>query len=442
VNLLRMLLIATIFLTIYCGSASHASGQTVTIGNQCSRPGVLDDNLCTVLYHVKDNPANNKVCLWRVDDNSLISCEGRTRFGGGFDYIPTTGATLEFRRHSAWPGSDPLINTNPGAVRAGGTLLKTQFVTSRFRTTPTGACDTVVMPGQSIQGALNTLLGTVCLSAGNHVVTSQVTVYSNQTLRSENAGSLAVIKPATGGGHVFVIPSQANVTIKDLVIDGQDPVRPGFGILSAGSSNVLIENVQINRATIGVGVSQGSSNVELRSSQINYAGDGLACDGCASPSVWITDSSDVRVTKTLLKNLGVGPQGDGELACYNTPGLVVTNTTVEGSGAAGMYIVNCDYAVVTGNDILGSREWGLDIVNTGYSSGSDYGLYSWNLIQNSRNGGGVIKDSKQATFQSNTYTNNRQGGSGSCNGMNRRGNTDGYYYINDVSTPWPVVCND
>jgi hypothetical protein len=74
-----------------------------------------------------------------------------------------------------------------------------------------------------------------------------------------------------------------------------------------------------------------------------------------------------------------------------------------------MYLVNCDRAVVVGNSIAGSKEWGFDLVNTGQPSGTDYGLFAWNTISYSSNGGGVIQNSVQNTFQNNNYLYNRQG---------------------------------
>lgn len=422
-----------------------AKAQTITAGTQCSRPGPINDSNCTVMYRVANNPANNIVCVWIKEVNGLFACEGRTLWGGGFDGIPSSGRTLEFRRHADWPASHPSWPSDPAAVRNSGTLLKSQFVTSRYRTSPSAACAVTVAPGQNIQLAINaaSVNATICLGAGIHPVASTIKPKAGQTLRSSSPSSQAVLRPSTERPLVIEAP---DVTVKELGIEGTDAFRPGFGALIYGTAakNILLDKIKISKALIGLGITAGASNIELRQSEIAYAGDGQACSGCAHPSIWINDSNDVRIMKSSLINNGASPEGDGELACYNSPGLVIHNSIINNSGAAGMYLVNCDYAVVSGNDILSAGEWGIDLVDTGQPSGTDYGLFSWNLVEGSRHGAGIVLDSLNNTFQNNTYNNNRQGpnASGSCNGINRRGNTSGYYYINDVASPWPVVCND
>jgi hypothetical protein len=435
-------LIALAALALLASLVPEAKAQVITVGTQCSRPGPISDNNCSVLYRVESNPANNKVCVWIKETNGLIACEGRTLWASGYDGVTPAGLTLEFRQHSTWPTENPQFPTNPSAVRLSGTLLKSQFVTSRYRASPTGACNTTVAVGQSIQTAINAAgtNKTVCLAAGTHTVSATIRPKAGQTIRSATSTGQAVLKP-TNTQYVISIESD-NVTLKDFRIEGSDTIHPTFGVVTSAVSNILLDKMKISRTLIGVGVTNGSSNIEMRESQISYAGDGAA--GTAHPSIWITDSSDVRIMKSTLTNNGVSPEGDGELACYNTPGLVVHNTIITESGAAGMYLVNCDHAVVSGNEIISAGEWGLDLVNTGQPSGTDYGLFSWNLIKESRHGAGVVKDSTHNTFQNNQYINNRTGpnASGSCNGINKRGSTTGYYYINDVASPWPVVCND
>jgi hypothetical protein len=442
-NLIRAGVIA---LLLVISSLTPAKAQTITVGTQCSRPGPITDNNCTVMYRVANNPANNIVCTWIKESNGLFQCEGRTLWGQGYDGVPPAGTTLEFRRHANWPTLHPSWPSDPATVRNSGTLLKSQFVTSRYRASPTAACSVTVSTGQSIQSAINAAAtnATICLGSGIHTVGSTIKPKSGQTVRSASATSPATLRAST---TQYILSIEVpGVTIKNLRIEGSDAIRPGFGVVVSGTvaSNILLEGINISKALIGVGVTNGASNVELRQSEIAYAGDGLACSGCASPSIWINNSSDVRIMKSTLINNGASPEGDGELACYNTPGLVVHNSTVKDSGAAGMYLVNCDYAVVSGNDILSAGEWGIDLVDANQPSGTDYGLFSWNLVQESRHGAGVVLDSLNNTFQNNTYNNNRQGpdAAGSCNGINRRGNTSGYYYINDVASPWPVVCND
>jgi len=411
----------------------------MTIGAQCSLPGAYADTRCTVDYHVYNNPANYIVCLWA--GNSLVDCEGRTFWGGGYDWVTTAGVDVEFRHHAVWPTQDPDW-PNASVVRNKGVLLKSQHIAARSRVAPTGACGVTVQPGSSIQAAINTGASIVCLASGVHPVSSTLVPRANQTVRSADASHPASISPASGI-TVFEVTA-SNVTLQSLVIDGVSTARPKYGVLVYGGTNVLMQGLTINRALIGLGISQAAANVEFRDSAIAYAGDGLACSGCANPSVWINASSDVRIVHSTFANNGVGPEGDGEVACYGSPNVVIQNSTVSNSGASGMYLVNCDHAVVIGNLVTGVKEWGLDVVDTGQPSGTDFGLFQWNTVEYSRNGGGVLQNSVYDVFTNNTWTSNRQGpnASGSCNGVNLRGTDTGFYQVNDVASPWPVYCSD
>jgi hypothetical protein len=409
----------------------------MTIGTQCSLPGPYAADRCTVDYHVYNNPANYIVCLWTGD--SLVDCEGTTFWGGGFDWVRAAGADVEFRHHTVWPTQDPDW-PNASVVRNKGVLLKAQHIVGRSRTAPTGACGVTVQPGGSIQAAINTGAAVVCLASGTHSVASQLVPRAGQTIRSADTTHPATIVPASGITTFLV--NVAGVTIRDMIIDGVAAARPQYGVLVYGGSNTLMERLTINRAIIGLGVSASASNVEFRDSSIAYAGDGQACSGCANPSVWINASSDVRLVHSTFQNNGIGPEGDGEVACYGSPNVVIENSTVQASGASGIYLVNCDHAVVIGNLVNGAKEWGLDIVDTNQPSGSDFGLFQWNTVEYSRNGGAVLLDSIYDVFTNNTWTSNVQGGSGSCNGVNLRGTTTGFFQLNDTASPWPVRCND
>lgn len=413
--------------------------SNMRVGGFCYLPGPHADDRCTVSFNVWDNPSNNIICIWK--NNDLISCEGRSYWGGGIDWIGTAGATVEFRQHTNWPTLDPAW-PNAELVRSKGILRRTQWVEARRRATPVDACSITVAPGQSIHNVVNAGYSTVCLDSGVHDVASTIYPRAYQTIRSTFATQPATIRPASGISVLYI--GTEGVTLKDFVIDSVATGRPVWGVLVAKTNNVLIEGVKIYRAQYSLGVTDGASNVEFRNSEIVDGGDGLACSGCAHPSIWINSASNVRVVKSVLSNNGIGPEGDGELACYNSTDVVVQNSSIVNSGASGMYLVNCDRVVAVGNLVKGSKEWGLDIVSATEGPGTDYGFFQWNTVEYSRNGGGVLKSSHFNTFLNNTYNYNRQGpnASGSCNGINKRGPIYNFWQHNDTATPWPVSCSD
>lgn len=441
----QSLALSGVLLALCLAGSGEAQAQQLLIGDQCSLPGPVTDDRCTVLYHVADNPANNIVCLWNHD--ALVACEGRTRWGGGFEYVFNGGTSLEFRRHANWPTLHPWWPSNPSGVRQSGTLLKQQWVQTRYRASPDNACDITVPAGGDIQTALNqSWATTVCLGAGDHAIGATLTLRSGQTLRGAPGQAMPTLRPVPGAINLRLIAvgNASGVTIKGLRADWNGAQRPEYGILIFGSNDVLLDGVIVARSFIGVGVTGGSRDVELRDSLIEFAGDGIAQPGGAQPSMWINDSSDVRVMRSTMRNNGLGPQGDGEIACYNSPNVAVHASEFRDIGASGMYFVNCDRALLANNLVSRTGEWGLDIVNTGYSSGSDYGLFWRNTVEYTRHGAVVLKDSIQATFQGNVYRFNRQGpnASGSCNGINKQGNTSGLWVQGDTVSSGALSCND
>lgn len=435
----HLLFIACLSLTL---GATRAQAQKIEISDQCYLPGVYASDLCSIHYGWSGNTSNSKLCLW--DGDSLNDCEGYTNYANSFDWVTAAGHNLEIRRHAVWPTSDPDW-PNAAKVRSKGVLLLSKRVTGvSVSVPPLGACTTTLSPGTSIRSAVAAAPANavICLDPGTHV-DSEIDLKAGQILRGTSSINRPIIQNNNGTSSRTINVSEANVTIRDLVVTGQAGNPSGFGILVYVTSGTRIENVDSNYAIIGIGIN-GGTDIQVNHSKISYAGDGRACSGCAQPSMWTTDSNNVRILNTQAVNNGVGPEGDGEIASYNTPNLLIQNTTVNGSGASGLYIVNCDHAIIAGNVITGVREWGLDIVDTGYSSGSDYGLFLKNTVGGSRNGGAVLLNSVYAVFHNNSFIGDRTGprASGSCNGINRRGNTTGFNQSGDTSSPSGASCSD
>ncbi|MBK9266202.1 MAG: right-handed parallel beta-helix repeat-containing protein [Polyangiaceae bacterium] len=434
-------LISFLLISLASAVTTEAAAQQFSISDKCYLPGIYSSNRCSVRYGWSSNTSNAKLCLW--DGNNLSTCEGYTNHGGSFDWIDAQGKTLEFRRHAVWPTQDPAW-PNAAVVRRKGTLLYSKYVSGVTSAVPLGSCTATLSPGQSVKTAVlaASVNAVICLNPGLYL-DSGIELKTGQVLRGTDTQNRPVIRNVSGRASRTIVMSQPGATVRDLIVEGQPRNRSQYGILVYATSGSRIYNVDSNYAIIGIGVNAGT-DIDIRESKVSYAGDGRACSGCAQPSIWITDSSNVRVVNVHMLNNGIGPEGDGELSCYNTPDLLVQGSSVTKSGAGGMYIVNCDRAILAGNVISEAQEWGLDIVNTGYTSGSDYGLFLRNNISGSRHGGVVLKNTIHAAFRENTYTNNRVGpnASGRCNGVNKRGTTTGFSQFGDNANRGSVSCND
>lgn len=420
---------------------TSTKAQTIQTDSNCYLPGPYSPTRCTVGFHVTNNSNNHIICLWV--GTALRACDGYTNFGGPWEWVASSPSLLEFRRHSIFPNLDPDW-PDAALVKSKGYLITSRYVSALQMSASSENCDVTVAVGGNIQTALNSSSNTViCLAPGIHTTSSNISIGAGKELRSANLGSLATIRRTTNStGSRIVEISAVNAVAKDLIVEGTSSSRAEYGVLVYQTSNALVENVTVNYALIGVGIN-GGSNVELRNSSINYPGDQIACAGCAQPAVWISDSNKVRVVGSNIISNGAGPEGDGEIGCHNSPNVTIHSSTMTDIGAAGIYLVNCDYARVLSNDVVGSREWGLDLVNSP-SSGSDYVLVQDNYVAGSRSGGAVLKDSKYASFIGNGWVNNRTGpnASGRCNGVNKTGNTTGFYQTADSSSPLGVSCND
>ena len=300
----------------------------------------------------------------------------------------------------------------------------------------TAPCTITISPGTDVQTtAASAGSGAViCLNAGTYMQTQTISPQSNQVIRSTNSSSPATILYTVAGGNAIAI-TQPNATIKDLSVGGTSANRPQYAILAYNTTGTRIYNVAVSYALIGIGINNNASDTEVRNSSVSYAGDGVGCVGCAQPSIWTNNSNNVRIVNNTILNNGAGTNGggDGEVDCFNSLNFLLQDTHMTNSMTP--YIVSCDQALLLHNTITGSREWGLDIVDTGFSSGSDYGLYDSNTISASRNGGGVLLNSKYNTFTRNAFSNNRLGPSpsGSCDGLNVRGSSfTGLHYYPDT----------
>lgn len=295
------------------------------------------------------------------------------------------------------------------------------------------ACDVLVNSTGDVQAALDAASSTaiVCLETGYYYPTTTLTLKSGQTLRSQNNDRSARIY-ITSGTHQSIINTPSNTTVSGLRITSGN--RATYGILTYQTSGVTIWNNHITGVELGVGVN-GASSVDVVG---NYFYTGKYEDGLAQPAVWVNQSSNVTVRYNDSFNVGNGPSEDGELSCYDSQYVEYIGNTVTDSGAAGIYMVNCDSTDVVGNLIDRAAEWGIDIVG-----GSDHVYVSENSVGASGNGGVVFfeNDSVGGTFTNNVFQYNRQGGgSGNCNGINVRGSLSGITYSGNTSTPSGAIC--
>lgn len=160
-----------------------------------------------------------------------------------------------------------------------------------------GCCTVVVVPGRSIQAAVNSLPaqgGCVCLKAGLHLIDSPIILQRDSvTLHGESMGSIVMNRRGTGilivtdpfavRIHTLVMrhgesSSSPIVVIKgcnDLVIDDcrlEVPDRPdGVGLLASGANDLTVSACTFTRPAMGAWLEEGCSNVTISGCQFFLA---------------------------------------------------------------------------------------------------------------------------------------------------------------------------
>ncbi|PTL77476.1 right-handed parallel beta-helix repeat-containing protein [Vitiosangium sp. GDMCC 1.1324] len=299
------------------------------------------------------------------------------------------------------------------------------------------ACDYTAVPGQNLQGLLNsTTVTTLCLSPGTYNLTSTLVVPAGKQL--EGTGSTRDLVRIVSSAETILRPSN-HTTLKNFAIEGAAGTLPVYGVLSYYENEQIIWGLRIKRTLISIGLN-GSTNAHVWDTFMSENGN--LSNGSADPNLWITDATNVEILWGEARGRANGPGGDGEIAGYNSQGVKIYGTYVVNSGASAIYLVNCDNCAVENATVTNAGEWGLDIV-----SGSDNFLAKNNYVAYSRWGGSVYneKGSVGGQYIGNQFVSNNTSGYGLyCNGINT--DSIGTGFVNSGNTvnsgqlvcrPWP-----
>lgn len=294
------------------------------------------------------------------------------------------------------------------------------------------ACNITLSSGANLHTAVATYAGqTICLNAGTYNLgATTLNIPAGTTIEGLAASRDAVV---INSSAVRAIEPGNSVMLKNFLLNGPGPGGV-FGILSYQRSGLIIWGLRIQNFLINIGVN-GSSNVDIWDTFMRYNGN--VSNGIADPNVWISDANDVVILYGEVIGRANGPGGDGEIASYNSTGVVIDGMHTVDVGASAMYMVNCDYCRISNTISHRPGEWGIDVV-----SGSDHFQANNNSVSWAKFGGAVFDEAGSigGTFTGNSFNNNRQMGVGACNGINVIGNVAGVTQSGNTSTPSGVIC--
>ncbi len=275
------------------------------------------------------------------------------------------------------------------------------------------ACDTNLSPGNDIQAALNSSSSTVvCLATGTYVVSSNIVIPAGKSLLGADQYTTVISTNASRG-----VELQAGATLGNLSINGTNPNNVEYAVMVYNANNTTVWSVRSKYSLIGVGVI-GSSNVQVLNNAISNTG--IPGDGIASPSIYVDGSNSVTIRYGEIFGSFENGYGDGEVAAHNSNYVTIDSLYVNRSGAAGIYMVNCDYCRVENSFIRYAGEHGLDIVG-----GSDYFIARNNEVTDHRWGGAIFDQRVNlgGEFTNNNFTTGRFSPPGAeCMGVSVLGN--------------------
>lgn len=261
------------------------------------------------------------------------------------------------------PASPPVSSSSPPLASAPVTAPAsvTAPPSTPASVSTAASCTAVLSSGANLYNAVANTTGRICLRPGVYSLPQNLSFRSNQTLAALDASNPPVIN--TTANRTFSTTGQSNVSLENIIIDGNRNGAREFAILVGnGSRNISINNVTIrNTFGIGIGITR-STNVTIRGGTITNIG----LDTRLRQAVW-TAFSSVNVTIDGLTVRGRQSDqagGDHAITCIDSVnGFTVTNTRSEYAGSGAVAINNCSNIVVTNNELHNGREHGVDIVN-------------------------------------------------------------------------------
>ena len=78
-----------------------------------------------------------------------------------------------------------------------------------------------------------------------------------------------------------------------------------------------------------------------------------------APVSGISQSGYTQINYGHMIGRANGPGGDGEIAAYNSTGVIINGTHITDSGASAIYMVTCDLYKVMNTYILRADGWAL-----------------------------------------------------------------------------------
>jgi hypothetical protein len=282
-----------------------------------------------------------------------------------------------------------------------------------------------VMPGESIQDALNSIAGTgkwVVATGGLHTLPTTLKIPSGVTLAGEGVGTILFLDPASGVRDALVNASENmhDVTLRDFVLEGAIGSQPGTdpnssrsfrsnanrgGILFVsptenGMKKLSFLNLTVRNFTFNGVFIAGVSEVLVQSCDFNENGGSVVPGPKLQHNLLLRHCQKVEIEGCRLVT---SPHGSG-LVLDHSSEVIVTNSEIARNAHYGVLITESSKVSLTSSLIEANDRSGV-LVEYLYH-GSDGVVVKNNTIQYN-NGYGVESYAlKNGEISKNTYEGN------------------------------------
>jgi parallel beta-helix repeat protein len=286
----------------------------------------------------------------------------------------------------------------------------------------------VVIPGQSIQDALNaaaTTSGWVVAAAGLHTLPTTLQMPSGVTLSGEGLKTILFLTPEVAAPIRDAITNAAgdmhDVTLRDLVVEGSsrpeppnDPnsarsFRSGAnrgGIIFEGVNEGSIKNINLSNVTVrnctynGVSIS-GATGVNIINCNFEENGATVVPGPKLQHNLLLNHCSKINVKDSRLDT---SPNGSG-IALLNSHDAVIDKCEIARNNYYGVLLAECANISITGNLVEGNDRSGI-MLEFLYK-GSDTVTISNNIIHYNDGHGVEGYAARNVKTAGNTYAGNK-----------------------------------
>lgn len=288
----------------------------------------------------------------------------------------------------------------------------------------------VVVPGQSLQDALDKAAGTgrwVVAKNGMHLLPATLRIPGGTQLRGEGPGTVLFLDPASGARDALVnaTDDMYDVTIRDLVIEGALKTDPGTdpnssrsfrstagnrgGIIFRSQAADRMKNIHLIRLTVrnctfnGVLIS-GARGISLERCDLNENGSSIVPGPRLQHNLLLMHCSDIRIQDSRLDT---SPFGSG-LALSQCREAAVTRCEIARNAYYGILVTGCKDVEIKENLIEGNDLGG--VILEYLQRGTENAKVSHNLIHYNGGYGVIAYAAINCKIGNNTYAGNGRNG--------------------------------